>query len=356
MCTEKEVEERVCSHNAMHKEEQSVGEPLGHDDGTWHEALAPTCTANGSRELRCNRDNEVLETSTVAQLAWSAWTVTTPTSCTDEGVETRTCPGNASTPETRPITQLAWNAWTVTTPATPTTVGLETRTCPGNASTAQTRPIPMKCGGYNPADKFCDERDEKTYKYVDINGQFWMAENLNYNATGSKCVSTLSGDGTLSVANTVACDTYGRLYNWNTAMGGAASSTANPSGVRGVCPSGWHLPSSAEWNVLMKFANPSCSDNANCAGAGTKLKSTSGWNAHATYGDGTDDFGFSALPGGLGYSGDYFGNVGDYGFWWSASGVYGSDAYGRSMFYSNEYTNCLNYDRSDLFSVRCVRD
>ncbi|MDR0516403.1 MAG: hypothetical protein LBH25_05090 [Fibromonadaceae bacterium] len=64
-----------------------------------------------------------------------------------------------------------------------------------------------------------------------------------------------------------------------------------------ACPSGWHLPSDAEWNVLMKFANPSCSDNATCAGAGTKLKSTSGWNTGSGYIPGTDDYDFSAAGG-----------------------------------------------------------
>jgi uncharacterized protein (TIGR02145 family) len=357
MCTEKEVEERVCSHNAMHKEEQSVGEPLGHDGGTWHETLAPTCTANGSRELRCNRDGEVLETSTVAQLAWSAWTVTTPTSCTAAGLETRTCPGNASTPETRAITQLAWSAWTVTTPATPTTVGLETRTCPGNASTAQTRPLYPKCNGveYDPADgKFlCDERDGKRYKYVDINGQVWMAENLNHETDDGN--SRCHGDNTGGDSQN-RCGTFGRLYNWNIAMGGAASSTANPSGVQGVCPSGWHLPSNAEWNVLMKFVNPSCSDNATCAGAGTKLKSTSGWNSYAGIPAGTDDFGFSALPGGRGNSGGNFDFVDLYGYWWSTSQYNSSDANHRRMNYNYDSVVYDYLNKGYLFSVRCVQD
>jgi uncharacterized protein (TIGR02145 family) len=213
----------------------------------------------------------------------------------------------------------------------------------------------MKCGGYNPEEKFCDERDEKLYKYVEINGQIWMAENLNHKVAGSKCGSVLSGSGTLSDADAAACDEYGRLYNWATAMGGSPSSTANPSGVQGVCPSSWHLPSGAEWNVLMKFANPSCSDNATCAGAGTKLKATSGWNVHATYGDGTDDFGFSALPGGNGNGGGFY-YAGDFGDWWSSSEINGGSAYVRDMGYYGGDAGWYDVDKSYLYSVRCLQD
>jgi len=139
---------------------------------------------------------------------------------------------------------------------------------------------------------FTDVRDGKNYRWVRIGEQVWMAENLNYNAEGSECVKNCEAN----------CNKYGRLYNWWTATK--------------VCPSGWHLPSDAEWDVLMKFANPSCTDNRDCANAGTKLKATSGWNTDSGYIAGTDNYGFSALPGGIGYSGGSFLNVGDEGNWW----------------------------------------
>ncbi|MDR0517116.1 MAG: hypothetical protein LBH25_08745, partial [Fibromonadaceae bacterium] len=211
---------------------------------------------------------------------------------------------------------------------------------------------------------FCDERDEKLYKYVDIDGQFWMAENLNHKVAGSKCGSVLSGSGTLS-ADAAACDKYGRLYDWATAMNIAAScntSTIANCGAtvfpkhQGVCPSGWHLPSNAEWNVLMKFANPSCSDNAHCAGAGTKLKAENGWNTGSGYIPGTDDHGFSALPGGYGDSGGSFSNAGGSGFWWSSSENNGSSAYSRYMDYDGEIAYWSSSDKGFLFSVRCLQD
>jgi len=180
-------------------------------------------------------------------------------------------------------------------------------------------------------EQFCDERDGKKYVYVTIGEQIWMAENLNYNATGSKCYSN-------SEAN---CTTCGKLYNWATAM-------AN------VCPSGWHLPSDAEWNVLMKSVNPDCTDNSSCAGAGTKLKSASLWTRGGV--TGTDNFGFSALPGGYGISGGNFLSIGNFGIWWSSSEDNSNLAYCWGMFHNNEGAAYYNSEKSRLHSVRCLHD
>jgi uncharacterized protein (TIGR02145 family) len=202
---------------------------------------------------------------------------------------------------------------------------------------------------------FTDARDKKTYKTVKIGEQVWMAENLNYDANGSKCGSVaLTGLSTLSDDNTSTCDTYGRLYNWSTAMAGSASSTENPSGCQGVCPAGWHLPSNAEWNVLMQLVNPNCIGNSTCAGAGTKLKATSGWDTRSGYIAGTDDFGFSALPGGFG--GNFFLNVGGSGYWWSASENGRDRANYRGMSYGSEDAIYTSNGKSNLYSVRCVKN
>jgi uncharacterized protein (TIGR02145 family) len=158
-----------------------------------------------------------------------------------------------------------------------------------------------------------------------------MAENLNFNANGSLCYDDDTGGD--SEGN---CEIYGRLYNWDTAMDD-------------VCPSGWHLPSNAEWKTLIDFAGGD-------ATAGTKLKATSGWNAHAIYGDGTDNYGFSALPGGNGDSGGSFSRVGNYGYWWSASEYNSRYAYYRDMLYNFEVVYYDYYDKSNLYSVRCLKD
>jgi uncharacterized protein (TIGR02145 family) len=184
---------------------------------------------------------------------------------------------------------------------------------------------------------FTDNRDDKTYKWVKIGSQTWMAENLNYNATGSKC-----GNGNnLSDATTSTCDTYGRLYNWDTAMDG-------------VCPSGWHIPKDAEWGALMKFINPNCNLVASCTGAGAKLKIASGWTLYNT--SGTNDYGFAALPSGYGFSNGMFWGLGASAHWWSASEYDASAAYYREVEYMNDYIGYGSEYKSFLFSIRCLKD
>ena len=249
----------------------------------------------------------------------------------------------------------------MTTPATPTTVGVETKTCPNGDLSGETRSLLPKCNGveYDPVvtKKFCDSRENKLYKFVVIGteatSQTWMAENLNYNVSGGKCygedgeviVGWTFEDGyiTTTLSNTeiqANCNIYGRLYNWET-----ANNTA--------CPSGWRLPSDADWNVLMKFVNPSCLDNSDCANAGAKLKANSSLCID-NY-KGTDDFGFSALPGGIYNSDGSFVGVGKFGRWWSSNGYDSGIADIRSM-YDDEDTYYGSYLKSLLLSVRCLQD
>jgi len=179
-----------------------------------------------------------------------------------------------------------------------------------------------------------------------------MAENLNCNVTGRKCYDN-------DPAN---CTKYGGLYNWATAMelpdSCNTNSCASQVGVkhRGICPSDWHIPSDDDWNVLIKFVSPSCSDNNNCAGAGTKLKAREGWNSSSGVPSGTDELGFSALPSGYGSSDGSFNDVGYGCLWWSSSESYSNSAYDRAMTTLREH---VFYDRNDknyLFSIRCVKD
>jgi uncharacterized protein (TIGR02145 family) len=206
-----------------------------------------------------------------------------------------------------------------------------------------------KCGDndYNPSTHFCDIRNSKAYKFVNIGTQTWMAENLNYNAEGSKCYNNQESN----------CATYGRLYDWSMAM--ALASTYNSTLYsattkhKGVCPSGWHLPSDAEWGALTQSVNPSCSLTGSCANAGKLLKATSGWNSS---GNGTDNYGFAALPGGYGKSDGSFVIVGSYGNWLSATENNAYYAYGRSMDYRYEDVSSIGNNKDYLFSVRCLQD
>jgi uncharacterized protein (TIGR02145 family) len=189
---------------------------------------------------------------------------------------------------------------------------------------------------YDPSEKLCDERDDKLYSHVTIAigtySETWMAENLNYAATGSSCYQN----------NDSNCDTYGRLYNWATAMDIAATynSTSYTATLphQGVCPSGWHLPSDAEWTALTTAVGTE---------PGKKLKADGDlWN-------GTDDYGFAALPGGV--SEGSFGYIGSVGRWWSATELSAYSALDRHMD-SGSGVNAYYPNKSGLFSVRCVQD
>jgi uncharacterized protein (TIGR02145 family)/uncharacterized repeat protein (TIGR02543 family) len=196
---------------------------------------------------------------------------------------------------------------------------------------------------------FVDSRDGKTYKKVAIGTQSWMAENLNYNASDSKCHNNI----------TDSCAKYGRLYDWSTAMGISTSYNTtkwNGSDVKrqGVCPAGWHIPNDAEWTTLMDFVG-------GAATAGTKLKSSTGWSYRSYAPVGTDQYGFTALPGGSGSLTGSFVPTGAYGDWWSATernADYGWADYAwfRQMIYDAEIVNRDSYPKKALFSVRCVED
>lgn len=207
---------------------------------------------------------------------------------------------------------------------------------------------------------FKDTRDGTIYEFVTIGNQKWMVDNLRYlpsvvdSATGSQTIPyyyVYDYDGT-EVADAKATSnysTYGVLYNWPAAMNGTASSSSNPSGVQGVCPAGWHLPSDAEWTELTTFLG-----GESVAGGKLKEIGTSHWCSPNT--GATDENGFTALPGGARQYTDNFNSIGGYGFWWSATEYSSSNVYIR-------YLNCIdsNANRNNLLkesgiSVRCIRD
>jgi uncharacterized protein (TIGR02145 family) len=209
----------------------------------------------------------------------------------------------------------------------------------------------------------CDARSSgsltfegQKYKTVKIGTQTWMAENLKYNAPGSKCYNddyNTSKDG--------ACNKYGRLYNWATAMALPASCNESECASqiqpkhRGICPKGWHIPSNAEWDQLFRYVdgNEGTESPYDSETAGKYLKAKEGWNGS---GNGEDTYGFSALPGGFGYSGGNFDFVGNFGLWWSSFESNSSNAYGRLMRYYDEDAYGGNGGKSHLYSVRCTQD
>ncbi len=183
---------------------------------------------------------------------------------------------------------------------------------------------------------FVDSRDNKTYKSIAIGDQTWMTENLNYNAAGSVCYDNKDEN----------CAKYGRLYDWPTAMNGAASSGKSPSRVQGVCPAGWHLPSDGEWSILEREIG---GDKT----AGKKLKSKSGWKK----GNGTDEVEFSALPGGARDAEGKFVKIDTDGNWWSATEIDADNGWKRGISNADKlWRDKSNAKKTILYSVRCVQD
>ena len=209
---------------------------------------------------------------------------------------------------------------------------------------------------------FIDSRDGNEYNWVQIGDQVWMAENLAYlpsvnmvadgseDAAGSYYyVYGYDGTNVTDAKATANYTTYGVLYNWTAAMDGEASSTTNPSGIQGVCPAGWHLPSDAEWTELTAYLG-----GTSVAGGKLKETGTTHWASPNT--GATNETGFTALPGGYRIDNGSFGDIGYYGFWWSATGSNAADAWFRYMDYSNSSVSRSNYFKEVGFSVRCVRD
>jgi len=180
----------------------------------------------------------------------------------------------------------------------------------------------------------------ETYKTVVIGTQTWFQRNLNYEVEGSICYDN-------SEAN---CEKYGRLYDWATAMNlpdcnSKPCSSQIGTKHKGICPDGWHIPNDAEWTTLTDFVGS--------PQAGTKLKATSGWNYN-----GTDIYGFAALPGGKASSDGIFNHISSYGYWWSATEYLNNYVYYRQMYSSSALVKReTEFKRPpNLLSIRCVQD
>jgi uncharacterized protein (TIGR02145 family) len=195
-----------------------------------------------------------------------------------------------------------------------------------------------------------DDRDGERYETVIVGDQEWMAENLRFDAAGSY----------LNVADNPD-EKYGRLYDWPTVMNGDPSSAASPSGVQGICPSGWHLPSDEEWSTLeiSLGMDASMANGTQWRGTdhGTQLKSTSGWNDD---GSGSNSSGLNVFPAGRGWNS--LGDVGDFAFFWTSTDFEdddGNTARAWFRFLHKEETGAsraLYSKTAYAHSCRCVKD
>jgi uncharacterized protein (TIGR02145 family) len=185
-----------------------------------------------------------------------------------------------------------------------------------------------------------------TYQSVIIGNQEWMAENLRttkykdgssipnvtdsyqWRALTTGAWSHYNNDGQYETTN---------VYNWY------AVNTGN------LCPTGWHVPTDAEWMVLTDYL----SANGHSGTEGTALKSTTGWNINV---NGTDNYGWNGLPGGCRLDNGGFSLFGSNGYWWSSSQANPYDAWYRRLGNGNDYVYRNDGSKRYGFSVRCLRD
>ena len=208
----------------------------------------------------------------------------------------------------------------------------------------------VSCG-----DNLTDTRDGQIYPTVDINGQCWMAKNLNF-GTMISTASNQSNNGIVEKYcynnSTTYCNNLGGLYQWNEMM-----NYTSVAGGQGICPDGWHVPTDQEWFDMESSMDPGIS-NPYTTGwrgymAGRKLKNSGSgppfnWASGNT---GTNESGFTALPGGYRYSDGSSSYNPSYAFFWTSSQNYYRGLNTGMNSILRNYTN-PNYG----FSVRCIKD
>jgi len=172
-------------------------------------------------------------------------------------------------------------------------------------------------------DSIKDSRDNIIYKTIKIGSQIWMAENLRYKAP----------KGSFAFDNDeLIAERFGRLYDWETAI------TA--------CPCGWHLPTNPEWNLLVDFLG---GENI----AGSKMKSAIGWESTTEI---AINSGFSVLGAGYRHDDGTFGSLGANANFWSGTPVESELIWGRNLNYTFGKVALRQYNRSNFYSIRCVKD
>ena len=216
-------------------------------------------------------------------------------------------------------------------------------------------------------DSIIDPRDKQVYKVVKIEvpdsnySQVWMAENLNY--ADSVKTPSLKDNNWCYQGDEKKCKVSGRYYSWAAAIDSVALANDAEApldcgygkkcgldrAVQGICPDGWHLPSIYEWGLLSVALG-------NAPVSGEPLKALTGWNYAGTPdNNGTDLYGFAALPTGRKISATSWEKVGSDVYYWSATEYSAND--GRYFNINNVYTNSYTYQNSKSYgqSVRCVK-
>ena len=183
---------------------------------------------------------------------------------------------------------------------------------------------------------FKDNRDNHIYKAVKIGNQFWMAENLNFETDDSWCYRDSSA----------YCENRGRLYTWQSA--------------KKSCLEGWRLPSNDDWATLQEYVG--CPYRKRSC-AGYRLKKSTGWQRAVDTPVGSDEFGFSGVPGGMRFSDGRFADLNEHSYLWSATEADSVRSYVWDLWYNSSgfyasYEQEMGKDgnKNNAFSVRCVKN
>lgn len=194
--------------------------------------------------------------------------------------------------------------------------------------------------------------DGTKYKTVIIGTQEWMGENLNvskYN-DGTSIPNVINMDQWANVSvgawsfhmDLSNGDKYGKLYNWFT-IG------KNINGNKNLCPTGWHIPSDAEWILLTDYLG-----GDTIAGGKMKELGITSWNSPNTSANNTSLF--SALPGGYKDSDGWYASIGFSGFWWSSTEDSTGSCWARQLNCAKSNIYREKYDKKYGMSVRCLKD
>jgi uncharacterized protein (TIGR02145 family) len=191
--------------------------------------------------------------------------------------------------------------------------------------------------------------DGNNYNVIVIGTQVWMKENLKttrYN-NGNAITNVIDNAAWIALTTHGYCwynnnastykANYGALYNWYAVTTGK------------LCPSGWHVPTDAEWTTLTTYL-----DGESVAGGKLKEIDTPHWTMPNT--SATNETGFTALPGGNRSNPGTFFSIGLFGVWWTSTEYSAATAYYRNMAYNNSSVGRVSTTKSDGFSVRCVKD
>ncbi len=223
--------------------------------------------------------------------------------------------------------------------------------------TAQNGPCPLQAT--------VSDNDGHTYNTVLIGNQCWMKENL-------RTTKYANGDDIPAEnyhnynTSSISLEQRGLLYNWTAVMNCASSSNANPSGIQGICPTGWHVPSDAEWTQLTDYVSSqneyTCSNNSEYIAKA--LASPTGWNPSETtcavgYSQGNNDAtGFSALPAGFWSESHSFNNAYSESNFWSSTQYDGFRTAAYTRYLDSKKAGVVRdfYLKTSAFSVRCIRD